>query len=244
MIRNKGEEKIMKRLLMCVVVLAVCAGASFAAVGDTWNANSDFDWPTPAAPWSYVWQQGSAWDGTFSNFQNMISYEIGPNLGDYGYQGENTAIWYGPLCGIFGGHPYGLFTMSSVIPPDGYVTGQAFFGFTAPEAGTYNIKGYAFTLTGFATSVSDLLFGNDAKGLLWNYTAPETTPGYYNVTAVLAAGETIYFGQKIVVPSQSVYQSTPVFWGTDITQVPEPMSLMVIGSGMLGLLGFARRRRS
>ncbi|MHB1459604.1 MAG: PEP-CTERM sorting domain-containing protein [Armatimonadota bacterium] len=248
MIRNMRKGKTMKKVLMCVVALVVCASASFATVGDTWNAFQDYDWPTAAdGPWSYVAQEGAVRNG-FGNMVGMITYEV--NDSEYGYISPTAPYAYGPLCGLFARMDWSCMLMqSSQVVPDGWQPGQAFIGFTAPEAGEYLIEGNGTAVSGYPTTVTNVICGNDGKGLLWSGTSTEGVATFFNFTAGLAAGETVYFGQDIVTPAEwIVYKSVPLALTINVTQtsdvVPEPASLMVMASGVVGLLGFARRRRS
>lgn len=241
----------MKKLICALALLTMvsCTSTAFALVGDTYNPVLDFSMTDPA-PWQYLCQEGTGvWDGTYDFDQMIVRNGQAGNM----WSAPHSADFYGWQCGMY--NYYGNLGVNSykIIVDETRTYGIGILGFTAPEGGDYKIKGGASGMAGCAGSA---WINKEGPGMLWSgavngdYT---TTNPQFDLTVNLAAGQSVYFGNTMAT-GNSVYglwETYPVYWQATVTQtsdqviptVPEPGSILALGSGLLGLAGFVIRRK-
>jgi hypothetical protein len=225
----KGECQDM-RFTIVPALLALCLAGSIPASADAWSATYGFTGDVMSPPWSYVYQIGSAWDGTF-NFNLMTSF-------DFVYEGVTEKMWVAP--GVVEDPDYGVplvaasnawarVRVGSCTEGDsvsGKQPGQGFLAFTAPVTGNYVFSGDVLTYGGPDVPIDTTAWiRTQRSGLLWSGqvvwtgtgsvgAAPNTKPTF-SFSAQLNAGETVYFGQSITTGSTS-FGWSPLYWLVDV----------------------------
>jgi hypothetical protein len=249
----------MYRTKICV---ACCLGAMLlmqagAVLADTtsWNAVADLGSNNPSnTVWSYGWASGSdsGLDGTYSDKNDERPDAIGgpgrlmswhpSDMGDPCVVKNFTSSVIYVSEWADGGidfQPDKLFLYSGY----GSRAGQAsVVKFTAPSTGNYAISASLSMVEywgtgGVAKNMTTLGSGTSlaSAGMATGDSLP------YSDTVALAMGDTISFYNASGYPNS--WNSGGMNLSATITLVPEPSCMVLVASGLLGLLAYAWRKR-
>jgi hypothetical protein len=224
----------MKRLSLVAAVLMVAA-----VVGAQALANESFDFIIESRPGGLNWTNYGD-NGFLDSSGNVNAPGCTPDIGArYG----STAAWYGP------GH-YAMFTFTptwtsryEIYLAWPYTAGQIATAVTlytgSPVDGPPDMWGNPYGPQGviyFGTM--DMYCKNNG---VWNlFTTQVLTAGTRYRLGIYGGYQTPYAGG--VTPADP--NANRVCAGAaKFTRVPDPDSLLALGAGMLGLLGFVRRKR-
>lgn len=216
---------------LCVAILSTSSLVQAA----TYDATSDFQ--TSSNSFGNVWSYGYSSSST-SYSMTLFDTAVGGNA--WIMNGYNTlgtpAIWqnttgstaYGVTPGQISLHPgpaaYGDFTI---------------LRFTAPSSDNYTITGQFFVGDFGSMNGSIVLNGDIANPL--QYFSNTTDASFFAPLALnMASGQTLDF----VVGNNGnfYYGNTPITASISTSAVPVPAAIWLLGSGLLSLVGVARRK--
>jgi hypothetical protein len=244
----------MNRSTKLLVVLAMIASLGIVvlpAMSTTWDFAGDFsNAANPNSPWTYGWWQAAGggytpWDTSIDNSGlSQWNTQYSPH---WGYIGKNTtsSAWDDGNIYVEAGataiwtDPYGdatdlrwTSTVQAMVTLTGRFYGESYAALAPVEVQIYhNIQGPLWDqmVSGFVGRQANAY--SDATG-----TAPVQS---FTLSVAVNPGDVVDF----------VVRNSPTVVGLDATftapggDVPEPGSMLALGSGLVGLVGFAIRRR-
>jgi hypothetical protein len=237
-----------RKLLLALIMTGIClvpdiARADFDAAAD-FSATSN-----PNGVWSYGWTQtlGSSFilDAIHENsfgldfWEGSIETDSPPGFfPTVFHNGTVNTIYYfdtvAVAAGQLGLHP----------GPDGQ---YGVVRFTAPAHGTYSIDS-AFTGIDFFTATDVHLLVNEAsifdgEVVVFDGVGIGSGPSFSTLRA-LQAGDTIDFAVGFGSPIIGSYFNDSTGLAAQIRVVPEPVSLIMLWTGLVGMLSYAGCRRA
>jgi hypothetical protein len=229
------------RLFFLTAIVLCAASLAFAGTITTYTGSDDGasttgPWPnSSAAQTAFLAAAGST---TLVDFENVplgyytpivpngsVSIDLNaPNFGD-GFSGISSTTF---------GNLYGFNTTPGGAQWYGFPGGSSTFNFASP------MKAFGFWITGVQTvfTTSFTLTFNDGTSETLNL--PINTSGG---TSYFAFTDTASFSSLTITnASNDAWGIDDVSYGAGGTSTPEPSSLMLLGSGALGLAGMLRRK--
>jgi len=219
----------MKKLfsLTLMFLLALCAVQSaFAMTIDLWSGFPDTQGQNNF--WAYAYNP------------NTNSYRPLTDSGAYSFStpGQGCLV---PLLYRDNNSPW------IVMHPASYPGGQGVIYSTEYAVLAYRATGASlFDLdVQFQSVISPLVnvFIKKNNSLLWSVNLSGSNGAAFNVANIdMNANDFLYFG---VSPAGTDYYDTTILKGTmNVSPIPEPGTLMLLGTGLVGLLGFKRSFKS
>jgi hypothetical protein len=114
--------------------------------------------------------------------------------------------------------------------------------FTAPSAGTYHITGEYVGIATAGTTTDVHILENGSTSLVSNEVTGLGATDTFDVTRVLAAGQTLDF--VVGFGTNGNYTSDSTGITANISMTPEPAFYGMLGAGLAGVFVALRRRRS
>lgn len=220
-------------VLQTVIFGMVIIVGTHTAQATVWDAYSQYSTTSNSA--TDVWQYLTVSEGANSGYSPMGTYGYCGFAASTGWQ-DATSV---PFIGQSASYTNGLY----ILP--GEATEAAVIGWKSPLAGTVNVD-YSFSISKLVSGeITYALYreGDDASLPLQSGTRT-TSSGTIEGTVSIAYGKMLYLQ---LGPS---YQNTTTdFWYDDsivtftVSGIPEPSSLMLMASGIIGLLAYAWRKR-
>lgn len=228
--------------------MAVAIASTFAvaavpgnAAAQSWDAVGGFSASNPSGQWTYG--STSTLGGTFTLMTNFI-----PNCG-----GASVQCW------TIGGFPDEQLvehnssgTTQGILPPDMLNVdpqgGYDVVRWTAPSDGTFSFDGEFKSLDASGTDV--YVLGNSGASQLFSSvlvgtSGTGTKDATFSFSQFVAAGNTVDFVTHGTDNGAS-FRGTGLaatISAQNVTTAPEPSSLALLGSGLIGLVPLVRKRR-
>ncbi|MHB9037759.1 MAG: discoidin domain-containing protein [Armatimonadota bacterium] len=236
----------MKRAMIVPILISVCLLAALPALAGVWSAFSDYNPYITPTPWSYVYQLGGQWDGSYT-FSAMEPYtnpreeniwHAPGTVSNYPILevGDDPALVTSPEVGVVA--EWGRLKVESCKVEDtalGLSAGLGFVCFTAPKTGSYTFSGDVYTYCRDTETIDVTPWVKcERYGALFTSTpiTVSVTAGGpvapFTFTKDLAVGDKIYFGCDITT-GRGDYQYVPLYWTINV--VSSENNLAVTPSG-------------
>ena len=221
-----------RQLAFAVALVALIASSAHA--GPVYNAGSDFAVANPNGAWSYGWSTAltaslnlyTAHDN-LSGLDRLFSNGIDPNVSHKRFGAPSDPY----------GFPWPIGELSFHPGPAGE---YSHIRWTAPDAGYYTIDArFSAPLNYLTTTDVHVLLANSSifdGGININGAGPSAS---FLTTVWVPAGAAVDFAVGYGTGS---YFCDTTFLSAEIRAVPEPASLLMVGSGLVGLARWRKRR--
>jgi hypothetical protein len=235
----------------CCIGALVLAQRGIACADFTWDAVADFGSTNPSnSVWTYEWASSSAHglDNLLDDKYEKASGVTGPNqLMSWTQQGVTDPC----VVKNFTSSPITIPEWGVTVYPDklfmysGYAStsGQAsVVKFTAPADGEYSVEAsFLASLAGDNIRVMKNMttLGNGTMLMQGSLDNGSSLP--YSAVLSLSEGDTIAFCNAPGYPHN--WESGGIDFAAAVTLVPEPTSIIMMVSGIFGLLAYAWRKR-
>jgi hypothetical protein len=229
---------------LTLILLLTLGLVGIPAFSQTWNAFNDFAGPVnPNGAWSY------GYGTTGSSFTLYDIYALN-------CFGTPLNCWQ-PLVTVIGtpnltwNNTGNFVNFSTAVIPPGLTqhpgpSVDAITQWTAPLTGAYTISGFFQIADVNPSGIVGLVFENGTplfqQELLGPPAQHPNTPGgietFYFSALMLNAGDVISFG----VNNDGNFLFDTTHFNATVTAVPEPGSMVLLASGLVGVVGFLRRK--
>lgn len=211
------------------------------ALGDSmsWDAYAEFSYTTNTS--DSTWQYMSVTDGNNSGYALLANHYTG---NDAGWKDSPTAM---PIVGVSGNAvwmlPYvsGTTPIAAALAWKSPVTGMVDVAFSVSDVN------YSNPIDPTDNGVNYALFKQDLATALYSDTIdPVGSTGTITVPNVpVSAGQKLYFqvGPRYAGSSRDFWWDGTAVTFT-VTSVPEPAAIMLVVTGMIGLVVYSWRRQS
>jgi len=228
-------------ILTSSLIAAIIFGLIIPASAYTWNVADDFAGSNPNGQWSYGFS--TTLTGAITLYNQFMDNSGSGGMQRWDFGGTDPNVTHNPQTYTYNvGSAFWPAGSFSLHPGQSGQFSHA--RWVAPASGMFSLQA---TFTGFDTypTTSDvhiLVNGVQVFGDLINGYGPTYAKSYANASVSLGQGDTLDF--VVGWGSNNDYAFDTTGLSAQITGVPLPGAALLLGSGLLGLMGWKIRRRS